>query len=105
MEFSRKEERTNPGTLQVRGERLHLSACVRYVSVADSWSHDATTLDSNLQAFESVRNLPQRIVGAIQAVEAAGMILFVQTLRPQKQMEVAKSTLNIKRQLVLEWGG
>jgi len=80
--------------VQIRGQRLHFSARVRKVSFADFWGHNAAAFRTNLESFERLRDLPQRIVSAIEAVETAGVILIVEPLRPQEQVKISKGAKN-----------
>ena len=75
--------------MQVSSERLHLSPRIREMSITDSWRDDSPALDANLQAFEAFRDLLQRIVSPIQAVQTARVILFVEAFRAQEQVKVS----------------
>src|SRR5215472_15056079 len=94
MEFPGESQGADAHALQVRSQRLHFSPRVRQVAVTELRRDNSATLDSNLEPFEGFRDLPQGIVGAVQAVEPAGVILLIETLGPQEQMEIAKRAMN-----------
>src|SRR5207245_9005481 len=94
MEFLQEGQRVDSAALQVGRQRLHFSARVRQVGVADSWRHQTTTFHSDLQPTQKFGYAANGIVSAVQAVEPEGMILFVKTFRPYHEMPVAKCMLN-----------
>jgi hypothetical protein len=94
MEFFRKNKRLNSRALQVRRQRLHLSATVRQMSVANPRHDEPAALDSNLQPSEIIGGVPQQIVGAIQAVEPMGMVLLIQSFRTEQQMQASQRAMN-----------
>src|SRR5205814_4340567 len=100
MEFLQEGQRVDSSALQVDRQRLHLSARIRQVGVADSWRHQAAAFHSNLQSAQKFRHAADGIVSAVQAIEPEWMILFVKTLRPLQQMQIAKCMLNFAGLLV-----
>src|SRR6516162_1237577 len=94
MELPGESQGADANALQVRGQRLHFSPRIRQVPITEFRRHNSAALDSNLEPFEGFRDLPQGIVGAVQAVEPAGVILFIETLGPQEQVEIAKRAMN-----------
>jgi hypothetical protein len=65
------------------------------VSLADFGSHNAAALRSNFESFERFRDLPQRIVSAIQAIEAARVILVVEPLRTEEVVKISQGAKNL----------
>lgn len=100
MEFPGERQGQDAHPLQIRGQRLHFSTRVRQVSLPYFAGDNAATLDADLQPFERFCNLPQGIVGRIQAVEPTRVILFIEAFRPQEQVEVAKRTMNFARAVI-----
>src|SRR5215472_15984270 len=94
MEFPGESQGADTHALQIRGQRLHFSARIRQVPLTEFRRDNSATLDSNLEPFEGLRDLPQGIVGAVQAVEPAVVILFIEPLGAQEQVEVAKRAMN-----------
>src|SRR5258707_9678813 len=88
MEFFRERQRMNSRALQVYRKCLHFAPGVLQVCVANPWRHESAALHSNLQAAQDFGGGAKRIVGAIQTVQSARMILFVETLRPDQQVQV-----------------
>jgi len=72
------------------------------VRVTNPWRHESAALHSNLQAAQDFGNGTKRIVGAIQTVQSARMILFVETLRPDQQVQVSEGALNFGGLVI--WG-
>src|SRR5436309_8209362 len=100
MEFLQESQRVDSGALQVDRKRLHFSARVRQVSVADSRRHQTAAFHANLQPAQKFGNVADGIVSTVQAIEPEWMILLVKAFRPYQQMKVAKCVLNFAGFLV-----
>src|ERR1700674_2168777 len=81
--------------MQVYRQGLHISPRVREMCVANPWHDQATALNSNFQPAESLRRVPDRIIGAVQAVEPLRVILLVQAFRPHEQMQVSQGAMSL----------
>src|SRR5690348_16055106 len=95
MEFLGKDQRSDAHTVQIGGQRLHFSAHVRQVPFTDLGHHNATALRANLESFERLCDLAQRIVCTVQAVEAARMILVVEPLRSEEVVKMSQGAKNL----------
>src|SRR5215472_3751611 len=104
MELPREDHGPDAHALQIRGQRLHFSTRIGQVSLTYFVSDNSAALDSNLEPFERFRDLPQGIVGAVQAVEPTGVILFIQAFRPQQEVEVAKRAMNLDGSMIRACG-
>src|SRR6266571_2594727 len=100
MEFLREGQVVNSRTLQVYRKRLHLAPRVRKVGVTDPGRHQPAPFDSDFQSAESFSSVAEGIVSTVQAVEPGRMVLFVETLRTDKQMEVSERALDIESLLI-----
>ena len=100
MELPGEDHGPDAHALQVRGQRLHFSTRIGQVSLSYFVSDNAAALDSNLEPFERFRDLPQGIVGTVEAVEPTRVILLIETFRPQQEVEVAKRAMNLEGSMI-----
>src|SRR6266851_3049021 len=100
MEFLGEDQSVNSRALQVHCERLHFSSRVRQMRIANSRHNQAPALNADFQSAKNLRRNPERIICAVQAVEPARMILFVQTFRPQEQMQVSHTAVEFSTSLI-----
>jgi len=73
------------------------------VSFADFGSYNAAPLHANLESFEGLCDLPQRIVSTIQAIEAAGVIFIVEPLRPKQKVKISQGAKNLDGFVIHMW--
>src|SRR6266446_2695416 len=100
MKFFREDQSFDARALQLGRQRLHFSARVREVRVADSWSYHAAALDSNLEPAQHLGRVSHGIVRAVQAVQPARMILVIESLCTEQQMQASKGATNFVGLLV-----
>ncbi len=81
MEFFREDQRVNSGALQVDRQSLHFSARIGEVGVADSRRNQAAAFHANFQTAQSFGGAADGIVGAVEAVQPARVVLFVEAFR------------------------
>src|SRR5207245_2291536 len=103
MEFLRERQRMNSRALQVYRKRLHFTASIGQMCIANPRRHESAALHSNLQPAQNLGGAAKRIVGAIEAVQPARMIFFIETLRPDQQVQIAEGALNFDSLMV--WSG
>jgi hypothetical protein len=95
MKPAREEQCVKSRALQIRSESGHFALHVGQVPLSQLGNDHAASLNFNLNAVQFDSKGAQGLVGILQTLEAAGMILVVKPIGADQEMKLPQGAMQI----------
>src|SRR5713226_7924089 len=90
MAFGGEDQVVNSGAVKIRCQVVEIAAHIGKRRLAQLRRHEAAAFDANLEAIRSADHGTQGFVGAIQALQHAGMLRLIKAGGTQEQVQLTQ---------------